>query len=132
MHKVVTGEHWTEKHRPNSQKLSKKCPKIVLSAPPSNFRTFFRHFLDILSAFPFSGLSNALPVTSKKAIKMFYVACRSSLLGLVAVGGQWQHSQSCLIACCNAGSEFVKVIASQGLQCILRCSREHWQAVTAC
>ena len=64
-----------QKHRPNGQKMSKKCPKIVSSVPPDNFwtffghffdifRTFFRHFSDILSTFPFSGLSNDLPVTT--------------------------------------------------------------------
>ena len=45
-----------QKHRPNRQKLSKKCPKIAFSAPPDNFRTFF--------AFPVSGLSDDLPVTT--------------------------------------------------------------------
>ena len=58
-----------QKHRPNRQKLSTKCPKIVFSVPPDIFWTFFGHFLDIfrtfLSTFPFSGLSNDLPVTIK-------------------------------------------------------------------
>ena len=49
-----------QKHRPNRQKLSKKSPKIVFSAPSD----IFRHFSDILSTFPFSGLSNDLPVTT--------------------------------------------------------------------
>ena len=40
-----------QKHRPNRQKLSKKRPKIVF---PENFSTFS----DMLSTFPFSGLSN--------------------------------------------------------------------------
>ena len=38
-------------HRPNRQKLSKKCPKFVFSAPPDNFWTFFRHFFDIFRTF---------------------------------------------------------------------------------
>ena len=32
------------KHRPNRQKLSKKCPKIVFSAPLDNFSDIFRTF----------------------------------------------------------------------------------------
>ena len=36
-----------QKHRPNRQKMSKKCPKIVSSAPLENFWTFFGHFFDI-------------------------------------------------------------------------------------
>ena len=39
-----------QKHRPNRQKLSQKCPKIV-SAPPGNFWTFFRQFFDIFRTF---------------------------------------------------------------------------------
>ena len=52
-----------QKHRPNRQKMSKKCPKIVCAVPPDNFSTFFRHFSDILSTFSSSGLSNDLPVS---------------------------------------------------------------------
>ena len=45
--------------------------EIVFSAPPDNlfsdiFRTFFRQVSDILSTFPFSGLSNDLPITLLK------------------------------------------------------------------
>ena len=40
-----------QKHRPNRQTLSKKCPKIVVSAPPDNFWTFFGHFFDIFRTF---------------------------------------------------------------------------------
>ena len=40
-----------QKHRPTRQNLSKKCPKIVFSAPPDNFWTFFGHFLDIFQTF---------------------------------------------------------------------------------
>ena len=40
-----------QKHRPNRQKLSKKCPKIVFSAPSDNFWTFFGHFFDIFRTF---------------------------------------------------------------------------------
>ena len=36
-----------QKHRPNRQKMSKKCPKIVWAVPPDNFWTFFGHFSDI-------------------------------------------------------------------------------------
>ena len=36
-----------QKHLPNRQKLSKKCPKIVFSP----FRTIFGHFLDNSSTF---------------------------------------------------------------------------------
>ena len=49
-----------QKHRPNRQEMSQKCPKIVFAAPPDNFWTFFRHFFDILSTFQFSLLSNDL------------------------------------------------------------------------
>ena len=40
-----------QKHRPNRQKLSKKCPKIVFSAPLDKFWTFFRHLFDIFRTF---------------------------------------------------------------------------------
>ena len=42
---------------------SSSSSSFVFSAFSDNFRTFFRHFSDILSTFPFSGLSNDLPVT---------------------------------------------------------------------
>ena len=37
-----------QKHRPNRQKLSKKSPKIVFTAPLDKFWTFFRHFSDMV------------------------------------------------------------------------------------
>ena len=50
--------------------IAKNCPKNVrkLCFKPlwtifGHFSDIFRHFLDILSTFPFSGLSNDLPVT---------------------------------------------------------------------
>ena len=91
-HVICVSRHWLcqicngraldrvtkQKQRPNRQKLSKKCPKIVCVQTIFGhfsdifstffgqfldiFRTFFRHFSDILSTFPFSGLSNDLPV----------------------------------------------------------------------
>ena len=36
-----------QQHRPNRQISSKKCPKIVFSAPLDNFSTFFEHLVDI-------------------------------------------------------------------------------------
>ena len=35
-----------QKHRQNRQKVE-NCPKIVFSAPPDNFRTFFRYSLSL-------------------------------------------------------------------------------------
>ena len=64
-----------QKHRPNRQKLSQKCPKIVFSVPSDKFWTFsniFKHFSDILSTFPFSGLSNDIPVTSLNFLSVYY------------------------------------------------------------
>ena len=49
-----------QKHRPNMRKLSRKCPKIVLSAPPDKFRTFY----GICRTFCRHSLSNDLPVTN--------------------------------------------------------------------
>ena len=40
-----------QKHRPNGQKLSQKCPKIVFSVPPDNFWTFFGHLFDSFRTF---------------------------------------------------------------------------------
>ena len=37
-----------QKHRPNSEKLPKKCPKMVFSAPLDNFWTFFWHIFQTL------------------------------------------------------------------------------------
>ena len=61
--------------RGHQTKASTKCTKIVqnmseivLSAPQDNFRIFLGHFStfsDILSTFPFSGLSNVLPVARR-------------------------------------------------------------------
>ena len=52
-----------QKHRPNRQKLSKKCPKIVFSAPLDNFRTFFGHFFDIFRTFCRHSHSLGCPTT---------------------------------------------------------------------
>ena len=49
-----------QKHGPNRQKLSKKMSKNCIFSPSGQF------FLDILSTFPFSGLSNDLPVTKQR------------------------------------------------------------------
>ena len=69
---LVTGEHWTGSRKKsidqigkNSQKMSENrvfgpSGQLVIN----NFRTFFRHFSDILSAFRSSGLSSDLPVTT--------------------------------------------------------------------
>ena len=54
--------------QPLRTEITKKCLKIVFSAPPDNFWTFFAHFFDfsdILSTIPFSGLSNDLLVTTE-------------------------------------------------------------------
>ena len=70
---IVTGVHWTGSPNKSIDQLGKNCPKNVrkLCFQPlrtifGHFRTFFRHFSDILSTFPFSGLSNDLPVTTLK------------------------------------------------------------------
>ena len=64
----------TQKHRPNRQKLSKKCPKIVFSAPPDNFWTFFGHFFDIFRTFcrhsPFLGCPTLCPLQFLSARKV--------------------------------------------------------------
>ena len=56
-----------QEHRP----IGKYCPKnvrklcfLALWTLLGRFSDIFRHFSDILSTFPFSGLSNDLPVTS--------------------------------------------------------------------
>ena len=69
---IVTGEHWTGSPHKSIDQIGKNCPKNVrklcfqplqtICGPFSDI--FFRHFSDILSAFPFSALSNALPVTT--------------------------------------------------------------------
>ena len=56
----------TQKHRPNRQKIVQKMSENCVFSPSRQlldiFRTFCRHFSDILSAFPL-GCPNALPVT---------------------------------------------------------------------
>ena len=44
--------------------MSKNCVFSPSGRFLDIFQTFFRHFSDILSTFPFSGLSNDLPITS--------------------------------------------------------------------
>ena len=60
-----------QKHRPNHGPMGKRCPKNVQKLCSRSLWTIFghiadicRHFSDILSTFPFSGLSKDLPVTS--------------------------------------------------------------------
>ena len=66
---VVTGKHWTGSPNKSMDQIGKSCPKNVPELCFQPLRTFFRHFRhfwhfsDILSTFPFSGLSNDLPVT---------------------------------------------------------------------
>ena len=61
---VVTGEHWTGLPNKSIDQIGKKCPKIVFRP----LRTIVGHFSDILSTFPFSGLSNDLPVAMLMAV----------------------------------------------------------------
>ena len=68
-----------QKHRPNRQKLCKKCPKIVFSAPRDIFWTFFGHFSTIfgyLLTFCFSWLSNGLPVARQEEGVCAYLPVR--------------------------------------------------------
>ena len=68
---VTSGGHWTGSPNKRIDKIGKNCQKMseILCFQPLQtiFRTFFRHFSDILSTFPFSGLSNDLPVTKLRA-----------------------------------------------------------------
>ena len=66
--RFVTGEHWTGSPNKSTDQIGKKCPKnshVCSASGPfvDMFRTCSRHFSDILSTFPFSELSNDLPVT---------------------------------------------------------------------
>ena len=72
--RVVTGERWTGSPNKSIDKIGKSCQKKKSENRVfqlDNFwtifgqflRTFFGHFVDILSTFPFLGLSNDLPVT---------------------------------------------------------------------
>ena len=72
--KVVTGEHWTGSPNKSIDQIGKHCPKNVwktskncVFSPSGRFADIFRHFSDILSTFPFSGLSNHLPVAIWKS-----------------------------------------------------------------
>ena len=67
----VTGEHWTASPNKSIDQIGKNCPKNAqtlcyqpLQTIFGHFRTFFRHFSDILSTYTFSGLSNDWPVTT--------------------------------------------------------------------
>ena len=55
-----------QKNRPNRQKMSENCVFGPFGQFLDIFRTFFRHLSDILSTFPFSELSNDLPVTRQR------------------------------------------------------------------
>ena len=63
------GKHWTgsqNKRIDQQAKIAQKMSEHCVFSPSGQFldifRTFSRHFSDILSTFPFSGVSNDLPV----------------------------------------------------------------------
>ena len=60
-----------QKHRPNRQKVSKNCPKIVFSAPPDNFWTFFGHFFGIFRTFCRHSLFRGCPTICPLQPKTF-------------------------------------------------------------
>ena len=67
---VVTGVHWTGSPNKSIDQIGKNCPKNVRKLCFQPLWTIFGHFSDIFltfsdisSTFPFSGLSNDLPIT---------------------------------------------------------------------
>ena len=86
---LVTCAHWTGSPNKSIDQIGKNCPrkarKLCFQLLWTTFgqfsdiffdvfRTFFRDFSDILSTFPFSGLSNGLPVTIRYPGKPNFLA----------------------------------------------------------
>ena len=97
------------KHRPNRQKMSKNCPKIVFSVPTDNFWTFFVHFSTFFGHFvdiPFFWAVQRFARHKHITLKIHRDTGRVSLGHPVEQTGVYRPVSQALGSCASNGPSF--------------------------